>query len=256
VRAAPPLWGLSRRKCPTILTNDNVKVRRAAFLAMNQKDVLDAMIGDPKYYRICGAVFVCGTPLATEGGADSLVRGNGMAEAKRMIADSGYDGTPVVIMAPTDVVMLKAQPIVAAQLLRAAGFKVDVQAADWQTVVTRRASQKPPKEGGWNIFFTNFISVDLANPIGNPLINGKGKHGGWFGWPDNPTIEALRDAFARSSSPEEQKKIAAEIQHEVFDYVLYIPLGQYRGATAWRKSLSGVLDGPATPVFWNIDKSQ
>src|SRR6266550_2078905 len=36
---------------------DNVKVRRAAFMAMNQKDVLDAMIGDAKYFHICGAVF-------------------------------------------------------------------------------------------------------------------------------------------------------------------------------------------------------
>jgi hypothetical protein len=25
---------------------------------------------------------------------------------------------------------------------------------------------------------------------------------------------------------------------------------------AWRKSLSGVLDGPATPVFGNVDKSE
>src|SRR4030088_2477835 len=36
---------------------DNVKVRRAAFLAMNQKDVLDALVGNPEYYQICGAVF-------------------------------------------------------------------------------------------------------------------------------------------------------------------------------------------------------
>ena len=38
---------------------DNVKVRRAAFLAMNQKDVLDALVGNPEYYKICGAVFGC-----------------------------------------------------------------------------------------------------------------------------------------------------------------------------------------------------
>src|SRR5580700_5705749 len=129
---------------------DNVKVRRAAFMAMNQKDVLDAMVGNPEYYKICGAVFVCDTPLATDVGSEMLVKGNGMAAAKKLLAESGYDGTPVVIMAPGDVVTLKAQPIVAAQLLRDAGFKVDVQATDWQTVVTRRASQKPPKEGGWN----------------------------------------------------------------------------------------------------------
>src|ERR1700726_545238 len=134
---------------------DNVKVRRAAFMAMNQKDVLDALVGNPENYQVCGAYFVCGTPLATDVGSETLVKGNGMAEAKKLLAASGYDGTPIVIMAPGDVVTLKAQPIVAAQLLREAGFKVDVQATDWQTVVTRRASQKPPKEGGWNMFFTN-----------------------------------------------------------------------------------------------------
>src|SRR5580698_4307072 len=48
---------------------DNVKVRRAALLAINQKEVLDALIGDPKYYKTCGAIFVCGTPLETEVGA-------------------------------------------------------------------------------------------------------------------------------------------------------------------------------------------
>jgi len=214
---------------------DNVKVRRAALMAINQKDVLDALVGNPEYYKICGAFFVCGTPLATE---------------------SGYDGTPVVIMAPGDVVTLKAQPIVAAQALRDAGFKVDVQATDWQTVVARRASQKPPKEGGWNMFFTNWVGADVVNPIANFSIGGRGKNGGWFGWAENAKIEQLKDAFARSSSPEEQKKIAADIQKEAYEQVIYIPLGQYLAPSAWRKSLSGVLDGPATPIFWNVDKSE
>src|SRR5947207_12477196 len=199
---------------------DNVKVRRAALLAMNQRDVLDALVGNPDYYKVCGAFFVCGTPLATDAGSETLVKGNGMAEAKKALAESGYDGTPVVIMAPGDVVTLKAQPIVAAQALRDAGFKVDVQATDWQTVVARRASQNPPKEGGWNMFFTNWVAADVVNPIVNASISGKGKNGGWFGWPEDAKMEAMRDAFSRSSSPEEQKKIAADIQREVYDEVI------------------------------------
>src|SRR6202048_165591 len=191
---------------------DNVKVRRAAFLAMNQKDVLDALVGNPEYYKICGAFFVCGTPLATEEGSETLVKGGSMAEAKKALAESGYDGTPVVIMAPGDVVTLKAQPIVAAQQLRDAGFRVDVQATDWQTVVSRRTSQKPVKEGGWNMFFTNWAGADVINPIVNIAIGGRGKNGGWFGWADDPKMEQLKDAFARASTPEEQKKIAADIQ--------------------------------------------
>jgi peptide/nickel transport system substrate-binding protein len=235
---------------------DNPKIRRAALMAINQKDFMDAMVGNDKYFVLCGALFICGTPLETNAGSDVLVKGNGMAEAKKLLKESGYDGTPVVLMAPTDVVTLKTQPIVAAQLLRQAGFTVNVQAMDWQSVVARRGSQKPPQEGGWSLFFTNVIAADLMNPIVNLQVNGKGRKGGWFGWPDDAKIEALRDAYARSSSPDEQKTIAADIQQEAYDQVIYIPVGQYRVAASWRKSLHGVLEGPATPVFWNVDKSE
>jgi peptide/nickel transport system substrate-binding protein len=234
---------------------DNPKVRRAALLAINQKDVLDALVGNPKYYQVCGAFFVCGTPLATEEGAGALAKGGNIEAAKKALAESGYDGTPVVILAPTDVVLLKPQPIVVAQLLRQAGFKVDVQATDWQTVVSRRASQKPVGEGGWNLFFTFSVAPDVMNPIASFPMSGKGKNGGWFGWPDDPKIEELKDKFVRASAAEEQKKIAAEIQQEAYDEVMYLPLGQFQSPSAWRKSLTGVLDGPATPIFWNIDKS-
>jgi peptide/nickel transport system substrate-binding protein len=233
---------------------DNVKVRRAAFLAMNQKPVLDALVGNPKYYKICGAIFICDTPLATDVGSETLVKGNGMAEAKKALAESGYDGTPIVIMAPGDVVTLKAQPIVAAQLLREAGFKVDLQATDWQTVVTRRASQKPIKEGGWNMFFTNWVGADVSNPVANVSVGGRGTKGGWFGWAEDAKVEQLRDAFARAGSPDEQKKIAADLQKHAYEQVIYIPLGQYFAPSAWSTKLTGVLDGPATPVFWNIEK--
>jgi peptide/nickel transport system substrate-binding protein len=234
---------------------DNPKIRRAALLAINQKDVLDAQVGNPNYYKICGAYFICDTPLASDEGAATLIKGNGMEEARKALAESGYDGTPVVILAPGDVTLLKAQPIVVAQLLRQAGFKVDLQATDWQTVVSRRASQKPPKEGGWNMFFTYTGATDLMNPLVNVSIAGKGKNS-WFGWPENAKIEQLRDAYARSTSLDDQKKIALDIQKEAYDQVIYIPLGQFQAPSAWRKSVTGVLEGPATPVFWNVDKNE
>jgi peptide/nickel transport system substrate-binding protein len=69
-------------------------------------------------------------------------------------------------------------------------------------------------------------------------------------------MEELRDKFVRTTSAEEQKKIAEEIQARVYEQVTYIPLGQYTAPSVWRNSLKGVLDGPATPVFWNIDKTE
>jgi peptide/nickel transport system substrate-binding protein len=236
---------------------DNPKIRRAAFLAMSQKPVLDALVGDAKYYKVCGAVFGCDTPNATDVGSESLVKGNGVEAAKKLLAEAGYDGTPVVIMAPTDVTTLKAQPIVAAQLLRNAGFKVEVQATDWQTVLSRRPSQKPVKEGGWNMFFSNWVGADILNPISNVATSGRGKsNGGWFGWSEDAELEALRDKYARATTPEEQKKLAAEVQKEIYDKVIYIPLGEYKVPSVWRKSLTGMTQGAAIPMFWNVDKKE
>ena len=235
---------------------DNLKVRRAAFLAMNQKDVLDALVGNPQYYKICGAVFVCDTPLATDVGSESLVKDNGMAEAKKLLAESGYDGTPVVIMAPGDVVTLKAQPIVAAQLLRDAGFKVDVQATDWQTIVSPPRQPEAAEGRRLEHVLHQLGRRRRGEPDRKPADQRQGQErrlvrlaGG------RQDGRAARRLSRASSSPDEQKKIAAEIQAEVYEQVIYIPLGQYMAPSAWRKSLTGVLDGPATPIFWNIDKS-
>ena len=207
---------------------DNVKVRRAAFMAMNQKDVLDALVGNPEYYKICGALFICGTPLATDVGSETLVKGDGMAAAKKLLAESGYDGTPVVIMAPGDVVSLKAQPIVAAQLLREAGFKVDVQATDWQ--IGGFAPRQPEAAEGGRLehVLHQLQQLRCVEPVASTTDQRQGQErrlvrlaGG------RQDGSSCKDAFARSSSPEEQKKIAADIQKEVYDQVIVIPLGQF-----------------------------
>jgi peptide/nickel transport system substrate-binding protein len=234
---------------------DKVEIRRAALLALNQKDVLDALIGDPKYYRVCGAIFGCASPLASEEGAGSLTGAGDIPVARKLLAQADYDGTPVVIMAPTDVTTLKAQPIVAAEALRKAGFNVDLQSMDWMTLVARRAVQKPPKDGGWNMFFTSWVGADILDPISHVTLSGKGRNGGWFGWPDDPEMERLRDLYVRSS-PDEQKQVALDIQKHVYDYVTYIPLGEYVVPSAWSRKLSGVVHGPATPVFWGMDKAE
>ncbi|WP_407820036.1 ABC transporter substrate-binding protein, partial [Staphylococcus aureus] len=77
---------------------DNKKIRQAALKAMNQKDVLDALIGNPDYYTICGSVFGCGTPLEALAGSESLTGAGDMESAKALLKEAGYDGTPVVIL--------------------------------------------------------------------------------------------------------------------------------------------------------------
>ncbi|WP_404935163.1 ABC transporter substrate-binding protein [Nitratireductor sp. L15S-10] len=233
---------------------DNPKIRQAAQMALSQEAVLATLIGNPDYYKVCGAIFGCGTPLGDETGSDTLTSGGDIAGAKKLLEEAGYDNTPIVLMQPTDVVSLTAQPVVAAQAMREAGFNVDMQAMDWQTLVTRRASQSKPSEGGWNIFFTNWMVPEINSPLISPMLNGRGD-AAWFGWPEDEKIEELRAAFIAADTPEKQKEVAVEIQKHTLENVLYVPLGQYIMPQARSNKLTGMIPSPV-PVFWNIEKAE
>lgn len=233
---------------------DNQQVRQAALKAIQQEPVLAAMVGNPEYYQVCGAVLGCGTPLGSESGAETLTQGGGMEEAKALLQEAGYDGTPVVLMAPTDMVALATQPVVVSQALREAGFTVELQPMDWQTLVTRRASQAAPSEGGWNIFITNWMVPEISNPVSNPMLNGRGDDA-WFGWPTDPRIEELKENFIDAADLEGQKAVAAEIQAHALDNGLLIPLGQYTLPQARRTTITDMIDSPV-PVFWGMQKTQ
>lgn len=231
---------------------DNKKVRQAALKALDQEAVLAALIGNPDYYTVCGAIFGCGTPLASDGGSQSLTSGGDAEAAKALLAEAGYDGTPVVLMQPTDVVTLTAQPVVAAQALRNAGFTVDLQPMDWQSLVTRRANQGAPADGGWNVFFTNWMVPEINNPLGSVMLNGRGSDG-WFGWPEDQQIEELTAEFIAASDLAAQQEVAGRIQDHTLDNVLYIPLGQYQQAQVRRSNIVDMIPSPV-PLFWNVDK--
>ena len=233
---------------------DDVKIRQAALMAMSQEPVLATLIGNPEYYQMCGAVFGCGTPLASDTGTESLTGAGDAEGAKALLEEAGYDGTPVVLMQPTDVVTLTAQPVVAAQQLREAGFNVDMQAMDWQTLVTRRASQSAPSEGGWNIFFTNWMVPEISSPLINPMVNGRGDDA-WCGWPEDPELEELRAEFIAATSADAQKEIAERFQAHVIDVVNYVPLGQYLPVQSRRTNIVNMIPAPVL-VFWEVDKTE
>jgi peptide/nickel transport system substrate-binding protein len=188
-----------------------------------------------------GAEYLAGTPEER------------MAKAKAALKESGYDGTPVMIMQPSDFAILSTQAIVAAERLREAGFKVNVVPMDWGALQARKDSWAPVAEGGWNMFFTAWGVSGIWNPLVNPLIDGSGKDKVWAGWRVSPRVEELRAKYLVALDLDSQKKIAEEIQQIAWDEGFYFNGGEYRSVSAWRSNVQGTNEGPLS-LFWNIRK--
>ncbi len=230
---------------------DNPAIRRALLSAADQMDFLTAVVGeDPALKHVPAGFFTPGTAMASDAGMDALHAKPDVPAAAQAIRDAGYRGEPVVLLAPTDLPILKALADVGADLMQRVGLKVDYQAMDWGSVVQRRANKAPPGAGGWSVFHTFWDGTDMLTPATNVMLRGNGAAAA-PGWPNSPAIEALRDQWL-AADESEQKRLAAEMQAQAFVDVPYVPLGQDFTTTAYR-GVTGVLDGFA--MFWGVRKT-
>jgi peptide/nickel transport system substrate-binding protein len=144
-------------------------------------------------------------------------------------------------------------PLIAADLLRKLGLTVEVAASDWGNLTIRRASKKPIDQGGWNLFGTSWFGADMLDPALNQSLRTNGE-AAWFGWPKDDKLEALRSQWMRATDSEARQEIAAAIQERAFEIVPYIPTGQWKTRTAYRKNLKDMVHGPV--IFqWGVEKA-
>jgi len=231
---------------------DNVKMRQALLYAVDQSEYMAALAGDKKYWNTCFSFYSCEGPMASDAGAGPLEGPRDLGKAKELIKEAGYHGEKVVLLDPTDFPTLHALAQVTNDLLRRLGINVELQAMDWGTLVSRRASKAPIDHGGWNVFLTTFPGIAMLDPSVNAPLRANGA-AAWPGWPDDPIIGRLRRQWIFAPNETERKTIAADLQREAFKSVPYIPTGEYSGREAFYNDLSGVIVAPSL-FLWNVAK--
>jgi len=230
----------------------DVRMRRAVQLAVTQRDYMDAMIGDPKAYEICGALFGCGTQLASDRGVVGTGDAN-LDKAKALVKEAGYAGEKIVIFTVGDLPIYQGIAPLTQQILRSIGLNAEIQVMDYTTYLSRRNSQAPVSDGGWSVAFAIWQTVDLLNPISNLNVDARGKIA-YAGWPDDPETERLKDQYVQAPGIDQQREIAATIQQRSYDQVYYIPLGTFFNYSAYLNNVTNYLSG-AVPVYWSVEKA-
>ena len=232
---------------------DNVKMRQAVLMVTSQADIETAYVGDPKNWKVCPSFFTCGTPMANNVRSEALTGKRDYDAAKKLVAEAGYKGEKIILLDAVDQPLIHAEALVTTEALKKLGLNVDYVAADWSTVVTRRASKKPPAEGGWNMFETGWVGTDTLDPTTNVMLRANGDKA-WFGWPSDDKLEELRMEWIKATDSEARQEIAAKIQQRAFEFVPYVPTGQHFIKTALRKNIKGYASAPAF-FMWNIEKT-
>ncbi len=229
---------------------DDVRIRRAVLMSVDQKEYMQAANGDdPDLWKVCPSLYPCGTPYQSEAAARRLMRGD-LEAAARMLKEAGYAGQRVVIINPTDYPQIGPLGQVTADRLRRIGMNVDLQESDWGTVIQRRASREAADKGGWSIFHTTGSSPGYSNPAVSTLVRGQGA-AGWFGWWNSPKAEGMVQEWMETTDGDASKALATAIGDLALEEVATVPLGMFFVRTAFRSGLTGVIEGPA-PYPWGI----
>jgi peptide/nickel transport system substrate-binding protein len=231
---------------------NNQKLRQALLPAIDQSDFITSIVGSQTDLgRVGVGFFPDGTPSASTVGLDVLTGPRDVARAKALVAASGYQGEPVVVLEPTDVAPLQAVAQIAADLFKRLGLNVQTQSVDLGTLTARRNKTDPVDQGGWSCIPVNWNGLYVATPVSSPLTaNGRA---GWVGWASSEAREKLRAAWLDAPDDQARKQISEQVQVEAFQSVPYIPVGQYFQPAAFRSDLSGFVRAPFS-VFWGVKR--
>jgi peptide/nickel transport system substrate-binding protein len=227
-------------------------LRKDGKLAIQIQDPTAAAGTDPSMWHTPVGVFCPGTPMASDVDINKLTGKHDLDQVKKDIIAAGYKGEKVVVLTATDQPTIKAVADVGVAMMQSVGINVEDVETDWGTVVQRRVKKDAPDKGGWNVFYTYWSGMDMFNPAVDAAIRGNGA-GGWFGWPEFPKLEALRNNWLQAPDLAAQQQIARDIQETFFDVIPYYPLGQLLAPTSFKKSLTGVPFGFV--LFWNVKET-
>ncbi|WP_026868747.1 ABC transporter substrate-binding protein [Inquilinus limosus] len=214
-----------------------LELRQAVQAALSESDMMLAAFGKPEFFTVDGAMYPEGFPWRNDAGVDTYDQGN-PEKAQELMEKAGYAGEPIRILTSQQYEFHYKMALVAAEYLKAAGFKVDLQVSDWATLTQRRNDPAL-----WEIFFTH--SPFLPEPALNLGMSESGP-----GWWSTERRRAAFDAFNAASDPEQRAKLYADVQAAIMEEVPFIKVGDFNALSAKSPKLKGYEPSP-WPSFWN-----
>jgi len=212
---------------------DNLLFRRAVQAALDMDEVMDAA-SDGNYALNVGFQYP-NQPSYTDAGKETY-NIKDPAKAKKLLAESGYKGEPVILLTNKDYSPMYNSALVMQQQLQAVGIKAELKVVDWPTSVQMSGKS----DDSWNFFFTGWGTQPalgalatmqfLADP--NATYRPKGDKG-------DPEVLAAWNDMNTLPEAKDRQAAFAKMQKLVLERVYAIPFGSFTKVQGSRANVKG-----------------
>ena len=158
------------------------------------------------------------------------------AKAKKLLAEAGYKGQPVVLLTNKDYSSMYNAALVVQEQLKAVGINAEIKVVDWPTSV--QMSQKA--DSGWNLFFSGWgtqpalgalATMAFLAPPGAQYMPKNGK--------DDPDVLAAWRDMNNLPTKEERQAAFGRMQEAILEKAYVFPFGSLTKVQATRANVEG-----------------
>ena len=225
---------------------DNVVVRRALMLGLDNEAILEGVVGGAKdkNWTACPSIFGCGfmtSPFSSNAGSQGIYNQHDVAAAKKMLDEAGLMGVTVRVHGAEDH-WLGTLAKILVENLEEIGFKVEYIPTDWAALSTKIYRGQPTVwevSGSGTQLSGDFYPLQMQGVFTGGTNNFKDPSG---------RIEELFAALPRAQTLKEQIDIGRQIQEFYYENAPYIHVGYQAPIFGWSEKLRGVKP-VAAPYF-------
>lgn len=234
----PFIWGVAFfNKREGMMTNQ--KMRQAVNAALDMEEMLIAGAGPEEFWNLEHNYMVGDTPFKTDVGADQYNQAD-PERARRLAEEAGYNGETIRWLVSPDYNQHYMMSLAAEQQLKEAGFKVELMAVEWGTLLDLRA--QPDK---WDVFVTHHGFA--PDPV---LINTLSPtYPGW--WEDERRTELVGELHTATSLEDRQAAWEKLLAYN-YEYLPSMMIGELYGLAIKSPDFHpGAAAVQGMPSYWN-----
>jgi len=226
----------------------DIKARQAISVGLDMEELAGLAIGNKDFWNLNPSLFATSTQWYDPNAGAGIYNTANLERAKQLLAESGYDGSPLVILDQRENLVYAQTAIALKTQLEAIGFSVDLQLLDEATVVEKRA-----RKDAWDIHVNGFRAPDP-----DPQV-----YGAWMGtnkwignWDDEYSgkMDEIFDRMVKEVDQVARYDIVCEWYAYFYETVPYVKVVDYNGLIIASPSVTGYA-AFTSPFFWNVTLS-